>query len=202
MCGEILERSSSSQGREGNVKYVGPVSRKSLNFSGDTIIPFVFSKRKRLETRHFAVIFTFYSLYNLWKDKQNKQVGSFANSFSGPKIFWDFWETGLWFKKIPLVTHAFPYPATKTTREAEWYFYFCMLTGSLSNLRNINSNYKHHFLELFRTGNLIPKKRFFLCLVCCILCHSQAILTRFIKYLDLIFCREHLYQKDIIYTRL
>jgi len=122
MCGEILVRSSSSRGREGNVKYIwyfimatrgkflakisrqnfaahclephfpqpfphvcgglwttlivtgkvlglGPVSRKSLNFSGDTIIPFVFSKRKRLETRHFAVIFTFYSLYNLWKDK-------------------------------------------------------------------------------------------------------------------------------------
>ena len=87
-----------------------------------------------------------------------------ANSFSGPKIFWDFRETGLWFKKIPLVTHAFQYPATKTTREAEWYFYFCMLTGSLSNLRNINSNYKHHFLELFRTGNLISKKRFFLSL--------------------------------------
>ena len=149
----------------------------------------------------------FYFLFSLQLMKrqalQNKQVGSFTNSFSGPKSFWDFRETGLWFEKIPLVTNAFQCPATKTTREAEWYFYFCMLTGSLSNLRNINSNYKQHFFELFRTGNLIPKKRFFLSLFG--LLHFvpfPGILTRFIKYLDLIFCREHLYQKDIIYTRL
>ena len=37
----------------------GPLSRKSRNFSGDNIVLFVSSKRRRLEARNFAFILIF-----------------------------------------------------------------------------------------------------------------------------------------------
>ena len=72
----------------------GPVSQKSLNFSG-YIILFVSSKRRRLEPRNFAVILFCYSLYNIWKDQLHRISGSeFYEWLFGPEKFRDFRETG------------------------------------------------------------------------------------------------------------
>ena len=70
------------------VSGLGPVSRKSRNFSGDIII-FVSSKRRRLEARNLAVILIFIP-YNIWKDPL------YRISSSGPKSFRDFREASLW----------------------------------------------------------------------------------------------------------
>ena len=53
--------------------------------SGD-IIPFVSSKRRRLEARNFAIIFTFTPFTTYEKISFTEQAGrSFKSGFSGPK---------------------------------------------------------------------------------------------------------------------
>ena len=62
--------------------------------SGDIIL-FVSSKRRCLEARNFAVIFIFIPFTTCEKTSFTEQAGrNFTNSFSGPKSYRDFRETG------------------------------------------------------------------------------------------------------------
>ena len=64
--------------------------------SGDIIL-FVSSKRRRLETRNFAVILIFIPFTTYEKTSFTESAGrSSRNGFSGPNGFRDFRETGPW----------------------------------------------------------------------------------------------------------
>ena len=72
------------------------VSKLFGGISSDIIL-FVSSKQRHLEAQNSAVILIFISFTTYEKTSFTEQVGcSFANSFSDPKRFCNFQETGLW----------------------------------------------------------------------------------------------------------
>ena len=73
-----------------------PVTRKSRNFSGDTIL-FVSWKRRRSKTRNCTDILIFLPITSCGKTSFTEQAGrSFTDGFSDPKSFRDFRGTGPW----------------------------------------------------------------------------------------------------------
>jgi len=73
-----------------NFERLVPVSRKSRNFSDDIIL-FVSSKRRRSETRNFAVTLFFFPLQIKKRSSlQNKRAGVLRKAFQARKIFGTF----------------------------------------------------------------------------------------------------------------
>ena len=88
---------------------LGPVSRKSPDFSGAfrVTIFFLSSKRRPLEARNFAIILIFIPFTTYEKTSFPRLAGpSFTNGFWDPKSFPDFRETGLFrVPQFPLYLH-------------------------------------------------------------------------------------------------
>ena len=79
---------------------LGPVSRKSRNFTGHFRVsqfPLDHKNGEDLRRQNLTVSLLFVTLKTCLKIGFPEQaVGRFTNGFSGPKSFWDFRETGPW----------------------------------------------------------------------------------------------------------
>ena len=95
-----------SERKTWNNSGLGPVSRKSRDFSGDIIL-FVSSKRRCFVTWNFALILIFTPVTTYKKISFTEWAGrSFTNGFSGPKSLPDFRETGAWTRLEPDLLNA------------------------------------------------------------------------------------------------